>query len=118
MSTHRHSRKSNGHHHGKNGRAVTRNLPGKLITLVQLLMTVIFVALLWNSGMVPGKYLAAFAIVLFVLFGVMFGLQFLRSKIYILGIVLSVADQYRAWIRVILSDAGKPDACRCGRSYV
>lgn len=90
MSTHRHSRKSNGHHHGKNGRAVTRNLPGKLITLVQLLMTVIFVALLWNSGMVPGKYLAAFAIVLFVLFGVMFGLQFLRSKIYILGIVLSV----------------------------
>ena len=91
MSTHRHSRSSNGHHsHGKNGRAVTRNLPGKLITLVQLLMTVIFVALLWNSGMVPGKYLAAFAIVLFVLFGVMFGLQFLRSKIYILGIVLSV----------------------------
>ena len=53
-------------------------------------MTVIFVALLWNSGMVPAKYLAAFAIVLFVLFGVMFGLQFLRSKIYILGIVLSV----------------------------
>lgn len=91
MSTHRHSRNSNGHHsHGKNGRAVTRNLPGKLITLVQLLMTVIFVALLWNSGMVPGRYLAALAIVLFVLFGVMFGLQFLRSKIYILGIVLSL----------------------------
>ena len=75
MSTHRHSHSSNGHHsHGKNGRAVTRNLPGKLITLVQLLMTVIFVALLWNSGMVPGRYLAALAIVLFVLFGVMFGL--------------------------------------------
>ena len=91
MSTHSHSHRSTGHHsHGKNGRAVTRNLPGKLITLVQLLMTVIFVALLWNSGLVPGRYLAALAIVLFVLFGVMFGLQFLRSKIYILGIVLSL----------------------------
>lgn len=91
MSTHSHSHRSTGHHsHGKNGRAVKRNLPGKLITLVQLLMTVIFVALLWNSGLVPGRYLAALAIVLFVLFGVMFGLQFLRSKIYILGIVLSL----------------------------
>ena len=91
MSTHRHSHMSNGHHsHGKNGRAVTRNLPGKLITLVQLLMTVIFIALLWSSGMVPGQYLGALIVVLFVLFGIMFGLQFLRSKIYILGMVLSV----------------------------
>ena len=91
MSTHKHSRKSNGHHsHGKNSRAATRNLPGKLITLVQLLMTVIFIALLWSSGMVPGQYLGALIVVLFVLFGIMFGLQFLRSKIYILGIVLSV----------------------------
>ena len=91
MSTHKHSRKSNGHHsHGKNSRAATRNLPGKLITLVQLLMTVIFIALLWSSGMVPGQYLGALIVVLFVLFGIMFGLQFLRSKIYILGMVLSV----------------------------
>lgn len=115
MSTHRHSHMSNGHHsHGKNGRAVTRNLPGKLITLVQLLMTVIFVALLWNSGMVPGRYLAALAIVLFVLFGVMFGLQFLRSKIYILGIVLSVlisiglgfGSYYLARANQMLADVG------------
>lgn len=115
MSTHRHFRNSNGHHsHGKNGRAVTRNLPGKLITLVQLLMTVIFVALLWNSGMVPGRYLAALAIVLFVLFGVMFGLQFLRSKIYILGIVLSVlisiglcfGSYYLARANQMLADVG------------
>lgn len=91
MSTHKHSRKSNGHHsHGKNSRAATRNLPGKLITLAQLLMTVIFIALLWSSGMVPGQYLGALIVVLFVLFGIMFGLQFLRSKIYILGMVLSV----------------------------
>ena len=102
MSTHRHSHMSNEHHsHGKNGRAVTKNLPGKLITLVQLLMTVIFVALLWNSGMVPGRYLAVLAVVLFVLFGVLFGLQFLR-----------------AWLRVVLSGKGKSDACRCGRRYL
>ena len=115
MSTHRHSHMSNGHHsHGKNGRAVTRNLPGKLITLVQLLMTVIFVALLWNSGMVPGRYLAVLAVVLFVLFGVLFGLQFLRSKIYILGIVLSVlisiglgfGSYYLARANQMLADVG------------
>lgn len=115
MSTHRHSHMSNGHHsHVKNGRAVTRNLPGKLITLVQLLMTVIFVALLWNSGLVPGRYLAALAIVLFVLFGVMFGLQFLRSKIYILGIALSLlisiglgfGSYYLARANQMLADVG------------
>ena len=91
MSTHRHSRRRKNHHsYRKNSSAVTRNLPGKLITLVQLLMTVIFIALLWDSGMAPGKYLAALFAVLFILFGIMFGLQFLRNKIYILGIILSV----------------------------
>lgn len=91
MSTRRHSRRRKNHHsHRKNSSAVTRNLPGKLITLVQLLMTVIFIALLWDSGMAPGKYLAALFAVLFILFGIMFGLQFLRNKIYILGIILSV----------------------------
>lgn len=91
MSTHRHSRRRNRHHsHGKKSTAVTRNLPGKLITLVQLLLTVVFIAVLWDSGMVPGRYLGALFVVLIILFGIMFGLQFLKNKIYILGIVLSV----------------------------
>lgn len=91
MSTHRHSRRRNRHHsHGKKNTAVTRNLPGKLITLVQLLLTVVFIAVLWNSGMVPGRYLGTLFVVLIILFGIMFGLQFLKNKIYILGLVLSV----------------------------
>ena len=91
MSTHRHSRRRNMHHsHGKKSTAVTRNLSGKLITLVQLLLTVVFIAVLWDSGMVPGRYLGALFVVLIILFGIMFGLQFLKNKIYILGIVLSV----------------------------
>ena len=91
MSTHRHSRRRNRHHsHGKKSTAVTRNLPGKLITLVQLLLTVVFIAVLWNSGMVPGRYLGALFAVLIISFGLLFGLQFLKNKIYILGTLLSI----------------------------
>lgn len=90
MSTHRYShRRRKKHSYGKNS-AGTKNLPGKLITLIQLLMTVVFTAVLWNSGMVPGKYLGILFAVLIVLFGMMFGLQFLKSRVYILGIVLSI----------------------------
>ena len=91
MSTHRHPRKRSAYHsHGRSG-ITTKNLPGKLIALILLLMTVIFTAVLWNSGLVPGKYIAALFVVLILLFGISFGLQFLRSRIYIiLGIVLSI----------------------------
>ena len=40
--------------------------------------------------MVPGKYLAVLFVVLILLFGALFALQFLKSKVYILGIVLSI----------------------------
>ena len=90
MSTQKHSHRRNEHHssHGSRrsgGRkkAGTRNLAGKLILLVQL-------GVVWNSGMVPGKYLAALFGVLILLFGAFFALQFLKSKVYILGIVLSI----------------------------
>lgn len=97
MSTQRHSRRRNGHHtshrgkrSGRRKKAGTRNLAGKLILLVQLLLSVILLGVVWNSGMVPGKYLAALFAVLILLFGVFFALQFLKSKVYILGIVLSI----------------------------
>lgn len=97
MSTQKHSHRRNEHHnsHGS-GRTVsrkkagTRNLAGKLILLVQLLLSVILLGVVWNSGMVPGKYLAALFGVLILLFGAFFALQFLKSKVYILGIVLSI----------------------------
>lgn len=97
MSTQKHSHRRNEHHNSQSSRraggrkkAGTRNLAGKLILLVQLLLSVILLGVVWNSGMVPGKYLAALFGVLILLFGALFALQFLKSKVYILGIVLSI----------------------------
>ena len=55
---------------------------GKVLAVIQLLISVIFVGILFNSGMIPMKYLAAGAAVLFVLFALTFGLQFAKSKSY------------------------------------
>ncbi|MFR7444253.1 MAG: hypothetical protein ACLUUO_13190 [Sellimonas intestinalis] len=45
------------------------NIPlGKVLAVIQLLISVIFVGILFNSGMIPMKYLATGAAVLFVLF--------------------------------------------------
>lgn len=97
MSTQKHSHRRNGHHSSHSGKRPgskrktgTRNLPGKLILLVQLLLSVILLAVVWNSGLVPGKYLIALFAVMVLLFGAFFALQFLKSKVYILGIVLSI----------------------------
>ena len=89
---HRHHSHHSGHSRaGKSGRVpVTHNMPGKLILLLQLLLTLIFIAAVWTSGMIPGSYIAVLAVTLLVLFGVLFGLQFLKSKVYIIGIVFSV----------------------------
>ncbi len=68
----------------------TLHIAGKLITLIQLILAVGLIAVIWNSGLVPTKYLVAIIIVLLILFGVTFGLQYVKNKIYIVGIVLSV----------------------------
>ncbi|RHS80827.1 hypothetical protein DW790_10975 [Firmicutes bacterium AM31-12AC] len=65
-------------------------MAGKLITLIQLILAVGLIAVIWNSGLVPTKYLVAIIIVLLILFGVTFGLQYVKNKIYIVGIVLSI----------------------------
>lgn len=70
--------------------SVRNNLPGKLILLVQLTLSAVLLAVIWTSGLVPWKYLAALGIVLFVLFGVLFALQFLKNRLYIVGIIISV----------------------------
>lgn len=67
-----------------------RNGAGKLILLIQLILSGVFLAIVWNSGLLPGRYLAALAAVLLGLFVVLFGMQFLKSRIFILGIVLSI----------------------------
>lgn len=68
----------------------TLHMAGKLITLIQLIFAVGLIAVIWNSGLVPMKYLVAIIIVLLILFGVTFGLQYVKNKVYIVGIVLSI----------------------------
>lgn len=68
----------------------TLHMAGKLITLIQLILAVGLIAVIWNSGLVPTKYLVAIIVVLLILFGVTFGLQYVKNKVYIVGIVLSI----------------------------
>lgn len=68
----------------------TLHMAGKLITLIQLIFAVGLIAVIWNSGLVPTKYLVAIIVVLLILFGVTFGLQYVKNKVYIVGIVLSI----------------------------
>ena len=68
----------------------TLHMAGKLITLIQLILAVGLIAVIWNSGLVPTKYLVAIIVVLLVLFGVTFGLQYVKNKAYIAGIVISI----------------------------
>lgn len=68
----------------------TLHMTGKLITLIQLILAVGLIAVIWNSGLVPTKYLVAIIIVLLILFGVTFGLQYVKNKVYIVGIALSI----------------------------
>ena len=78
------------HSHSHGGGKKQKHLAGKLIALVQLILSVAFIIVAWNSGIVPVKYLIAVIVVLFLLFALTFGLQYVKNKIFILGIVLSV----------------------------
>lgn len=92
MSTTRHSahRRRRKRQHSKKYNRLKRNLAGKLIVLLQLIMSSIFVGAVCYSGLVPVSYLVALSVVLVLLFGILFGLQFIRSNVYIAGIVISV----------------------------
>lgn len=74
------------HHHVRKNDA---NIAGKLITLIQLAVSVSLVIVVWNSGMVPEKYLFIAFGVLFLLFLIPFVLQFVRNKIKLVGMVIS-----------------------------
>ncbi len=68
----------------------TLHMAGKLITLIQLILAVGLIVVIWNSGLVPTKYLVEIIVVLLILFGVTFGLQYVKNKAYIVGIVISI----------------------------
>lgn len=70
---------------------VKKSIFGKLITLLQLIISVGFIVVLWNSGMAPNKYLVAVIVLLLVLFGIMFALQYVGNKaLRIIGIIISL----------------------------
>ena len=66
------------------------NMPGKLITMIQLILSAAFLIILWNSGMLPGLYLALLGGGLFLLFAVTFCLQYVKNKSKYLGMVISI----------------------------
>lgn len=75
------------HHYSKRK---NKNMVGKIITLVQLAVSVGFIILLWNSGMIPVKFLMIGLAVLLGLFAGTFALQFIRGNAKIFGMILSV----------------------------
>ena len=79
----------------------TLHMAGKLITLIQLILAVGLIAVIWNSGLVPTKYLVAIIVVLLILFGVTFGLQYVKNKVYIVGIVLSIIQSILQAIGIV-----------------
>ncbi len=80
---HRHHR-----HHSDNR---TLSMVGKILAVIELAISAIFYGFLWNTGMVPGKYLIIVGIFLLLLFGICFGLEFTRKKsCLIIGIILSI----------------------------
>lgn len=66
------------------------HLPGLIIAGVQLVLTLVFLVLLWKEGFVPTGYAAAATAVLLLLVCLTAGLQFVKNKLYIIGIVVAV----------------------------
>lgn len=77
-----------------------KHIVGKLICVIQLICSLTLFGVLWTSGMIPMKYLAAVGIVLLVLLAVSFGVQFVKNKAYIAGIVISVITSLLALFAV------------------
>lgn len=67
-----------------------KHIVGKLICVIQLICSLTLFGVLWTSGMIPMKYLAVIGAVLLILLAVSFGLQFVKNKAYIGGIVISI----------------------------
>ena len=77
-------------HYSRHRREKKKHIAGKIIAVLQLLVSVIFVGILYNSGMIPNKYLLAGSAVLLVLFAVTFGMQYIQNKAHVIGTILSI----------------------------
>lgn len=60
------------------------------ILVLQLLLSIIFIGILWSTKLLPLKFMLAIIIVLVVILGLCFVLQYKRNRISILGSALSI----------------------------
>ena len=67
-----------------------RHLVGKIIVLIEIILSVIFLLAVKRSGLLPDNYFVVLAVILAVLAVFNMLLQFLKSKIFILGVILSI----------------------------
>ncbi|MCI9074221.1 MAG: LCP family protein [Dorea sp.] len=64
---------------------------GKLIAVFQLAVSTALIVMIWNSGMVPLKFILPLGIFMLILFGITFGVQFIQKKLTgIIGVVISL----------------------------
>lgn len=83
--------KSRKHKSSKHTGLGKHNIAGKLVTLIQLAVSVICIALIWDSGLAPMKYIVPLIIVLLVLFAATHALQYPRNKVVrYAGMILSL----------------------------
>lgn len=68
----------------------SKHLKGKIVTFVQLILSLIFLAIMINNGFVPMKYIVLSGIILLIMFVLTFGFQFAKHKLNILGVFISV----------------------------
>lgn len=68
----------------------SKHLKGKIVTFVQLVLSLIFLATMINNGLIPMKYIVLSGIILLIMFALTFGLQFAKHKLNILGVFVSI----------------------------
>lgn len=67
-----------------------RHLAGKILVLIEIILSVLFLGYIKRSGLLPDNYFYILMTVLAVLAIFNMLLQFLRGKIFILGVILSI----------------------------
>lgn len=69
---------------------MSRHLAGKIIVLIQVVLSAMLLLAISRSGLLPENYFIILAVILGVLAVFNMLLQFLKSKIFILGIIISI----------------------------
>ncbi len=74
----------------KSRKKIVHNRVGKLIALIQLLLSFICVVMVGISGLLPMKYMLMIVLAAFLLFEIPYLLQYTKGKGNIIGIVISI----------------------------